>query len=617
MLRTGLLATIVGLGVAGAFAPAALALTGTNGPAHGMAMHGALKYGPDFTHFDYVNANAPKGGTNVQFAMGTFDSLNPYIIQGNPAVGVSLIYDTMTVSSADEPFSQYCLLCRTMNVPDDRSWVEYELRDDAAWHDGKPITPEDVIFSFETLRTQGAPFFRFYYRDVASATKTGKRKVRFDFGQAQNPELPLIIGQLPILPKHYWEGREFGTTLDIPLGSGAYRIADVKPGQSITFARVPGYWGRNQPAEIGRNNFDTLRYEYFRDPTVAREAFKSGVLDRWVENSAKAWATEFTDANPVRNGEIVLREFPHQRTSGMQGFVFNLRKPMFQDRRVREALTLAFDFEWSNKNLFYEAYTRTDSFFDNSELGSRGQLRDADTEEREILERFRGQLPDEVFNAVYVPPATDGSGARGHRTNLRAAADLLDAAGWTVKDGKRLSPGGSPLRFEILLVSPAFERIALPYKRNLERLGIEVEVRLVDAAQYRRRTDDYDYDMIVGSWGQSESPGNEQIEFWSSQSGERPGSRNLAGIHDPAIDALVELVVTAPDRASLVQRTRALDRALLWGYYIVPHWHITTDRIAYWDRYGIPNTTPRQGAQLDTWWIDPDKDARIRASRGR
>lgn len=617
MLRKQLIAVLAGIGLSAALAGPAAALGGTDGPAHAMAMHGEPKYPADFEHFDYVNPDAPKGGADVRAVVGTFDSLNPFVIQGNPAAGVGLIYDTLTESSADEPFTQYCLLCESMNVPDDRSWVEYELRDDIFWHDGTAITPADVIFSFNILREQGAPFYRFYYRDVATVSQTGERKVRFDFGDVQNPELPLIIGQLTILPKHYWEEREFSTTLEPPLGSGPYRISDVKTGRSITVERVPDYWGVDHPVNVGRHNLDTIRFEYFRDPTVAREAFKSGSIDRWSENSSKAWATEFTDARAVKSGEIVLREFPHQRTAPIQGFVFNLRKPMFQDRRVRQALTLAFDFEWSNDNLFYGAYTRTDSFFDNSDLASRGLLKDASAEEREILERFRGQLPEEVFTAAYEPPKTDGTGARGIRSNLRRAADLLEESGWTVQDGRRVNEAGEPFRFEILLASPAFERIALPYKRNLERLGIEAGVRLVDAAQYRRRIDDFDYDMIVNTWGQSESPGNEQLEYWSSQAATRNGSRNLIGIGDPVIDELIELVVTAPDRESLIQRTRALDRALLWGFYIVPHWHITTDRIAYWDRYGIPGTIPRRGVQGDTWWVDPVKDAAIRASRGR
>lgn len=612
------LAAVAGLGLTLVSHGAAHALGGTNGPAHGMAMHGTPKYGPAFSHFDYVNVGALKGGEDVYRYVGTFDSLNPFIIQGNPAAGVGLIYDTLTTSSADEAFTQYCKLCITMEVPDDRSWVEYELHPEARWHDGEPITPADVIFSFNTLREKGAPFYRFYYRDIAKVEQTGPMKVKFSFGDAQNPELALIIGQLPVLPAHYWESRDFSKpTLEIPLGSGPYKISDVKTGRSITYERVPSYWGRNLPVNAGRNNIDTLRYEYFRDPNVARIALISGEIDRMADNSSKAWATEYTDTKPVKDGMLILGEFAHHRTAPIQGFVFNLRKPMFQDPRVREALSLAFDFEWSNKNLFYGAYTRTDSYFDNSELGSSGLLKDAGEEEREILETYRGKLPDEVFNAEFVPPATDGSGIRGIRGNLRAAADLLEQAGWVVKDGTRVNEKtGQAFQFEILLGSPTFERIALPFARNLQRLGIEAKVRVVDASQYRERTDTFDFDMVSGIWGQSESPGNEQLEFWSSDSATRPGSRNLIGISDPVIDELIELVVTAPDRDSLVQRTRALDRALVWGHYLIPHWHITTDRLAYWDRYGIPEVIPRQGVQTDTWWIEPEKDAAVRAYRG-
>ena len=541
----------------------ALALTGTDGPAHGMAMHGEVKYGPAFTHFDYVNRGAPKGGEDVRRAIGTFDSLNPFIIQGNPAAGIGLIYDTLTTSSADEAFTQYCLLCVTMEIPDDRSWVEYKLRKEAVWHDGKPITPADVIFSFNALREKGAPFYRFYYRDVTKVEQTGPNKVKFSFGEVQNPELPLIIGQLPILPAHYWESRDIGkTTLDVPLGSGPYKISDVKVGRSLTFKRVLEYWGRDLPVNIGRNNIDTLRFEYFRDPGVSRIALISGDLDRARENSSKSWATEYNGTKPFQDGKLIMGEFPHQRTAPIQGFVFNLRKPLFADRDVRAALSLAFDFEWSNKNLFYDAYTRTDSFFDNSELGSRGSLTEAGSEEREILERFRDKLPAEVFTASYAPPATDGSGVRGVRGNLRQAAKLLDDTGWVIRNGKRVNrETGVPFQFEILLGSQTFERVALPFARNLDKLGIKAKVRVVDASQYRERTDNFDYDMISGIWGQSESPGNEQLEFWSSASSDRNGSRNLIGIANPVIDELIELVVTAPNRESLVQRTRALDRA--------------------------------------------------------
>lgn len=610
--RATIIAALACWGVA---ASAPVLAEGTGGPAHGMAMHGKPKYKADFRHFDYVNPAAPKGGTRVDDATGTFDSLNPFIIPGTAAVGLGAIYDTLMTTSADEAFTEYCVLCETIEVPDDRSWVEFTLRAGARWHDGKPVTVDDVIWTFETLREKGQPFYRFYYQDVAKVTQAGERTIRFEFVPGVNRELPLILGQLPVLPKHWWATRDFEkTTLEPPLGSGPYRIAGVEPGRTIVFERVKDYWGRDLPTQVGRNNVDTVRYEYFRDRTVAREAFKAGTIDIWVENSAKEWATAF-DVPPVREGRISKVEFPHQRTAGMQGFAFNLRRPLFADARVRQALTLAFDFEWANVNLFYGAYTRTGSYFDNSELASRGLLKDADAEERAILERFRGQLPDAVYTEAFAPPSTGGT-AQGLRDNLRAAQALLAEAGFKVTSGKLFTPDGKPFAFEVLLADPAFERIVLPWSRNLERLGIAATVRVVDPSQYQRRGDDYDFDVVVASWGQSQSPGNEQREFWGSAAAAQPGSRNLVGIADKAIDALIDLVIAAESRESLVARTRALDRALLWGHYVVPHWHIPHDRVAYWNRYGKPDTIPALGVQIDTWWIDPAKDAALGLRRG-
>jgi microcin C transport system substrate-binding protein len=611
MRRTGIIAALGALAILTTATAASAA--GTNGPAHALAMHGKPKFGPDFTHFDYVNPNALKGGTRVSDATGTFDSLNPFILRGTPA-GVGLIYDSLMVQSVDEAFTLYCLLCETVETPDDRSWVEFTMRDDARWHDGKPVTVDDVIFSFNILREQGQPFYRFYYGSVADVAQTGDRKVRFTFSGQPNPELPLIIGELTILPKHYWETRDFSkTTLEPPLGSGAYRISDVKPGRSITFERVPDYWAKDHPTRVGFNNIDTLRTDYFRDRTIAREAFKGGNIDIWFENSSKEWATAF-DVPAVRNGSIIKKSFPHERTSGMQGFVFNIRRPQFQDSRVRQALSMAFDFEWSNANLFYNAYTRTNSYFANSELGSRGLLKDAGAEEREILERYRGRLPEQLYTEVFQAPKTDGSGARGIRPNLRQAAKLLREAGWQVKNEKLVNAEtGKPFRFEILIVSPASERIALPLKRNLERLGIDTNVRLVDSSQYQARTEARDYDMTISGWGQSLSPGNEQRSYWGSNAAKEPGSQNFVGISDPVIDELIELVISAQTRESLVQRTRALDRALLWGFYVIPQFHLASDRIAFWDKFGRPEKIPLRGerSNISAWWIDPAKEAAL------
>ena len=597
-------------------ASAAFAAEGSDGPAHAFAMHGKPKLPAGFTHFPYVNPGAPKGGTRVSEGSGTFDSLHPYIIAGTSVAGIGQIYDTLMEHSLDEPFTLYCHVCETIEVPKDRAWVEFSLRPQARWHDGKPITPEDVIFTFNALREKGAPFYRFYYGSVDRVEKTGDRKVKFTFGKDLNPELPLIIGELPVLPAHYWATRDFAkTTLEPPLGSGPYRIDTVEPGRAITYVRVADYWAKDLPTQAGRNNVDTLRFDYYRDRTIARESFKGGNIDIWLENSAKEWATAF-DVPAVQSGEIKKVDFPHHRTAGMQGFVFNLRKPIFADRRVRHALSLAFDFETYNATLAYGAYTRTNSYFDNSDLGSRGMLADAGAEERSILERFRGKLPEEVYTEVFVAPATDGP--RGLRNNLRKAQALLKEAGWDVVDGAlRQGKTGAPLEFEVLLLQPTFEKMVLPMARNLERLGIKVTVRTVDTSQYIRRVDDRDFDVIIGSWGQSQSPGNEQRDYWSSAAADAPGSRNLAGIKDPVIDELIELVITAPDRESLVQRTRALDRTLLWGYYVIPHFHISVDRIAYWDKFGIPDYVPLNGeaANIDAWWIDPAKEAALTRRR--
>ncbi len=591
---------------------------GTNGPAHAMAMHGEPKYPADFTHFDYVNPDAPKGGTQVAAANGTFDSLNPFILRGTPSGSAAAIYDTLTVSSADEPFTQYCLLCETMEIPDDRSWVEFTLRDDARWHDGQPIIVDDVIFTFNTLLEKGRPFYRAYWGDVVEVVQTGERKVRFNFRDGENKELPLIVGQLSVLPKHYWETRDFSkTTLEPPLGSGAYKIKDVKPGRSITLERVPDYWATTHPTQVGLDNMDELRVEYFRDRTVSRQAFKAGDLDIWVENTSKEWATGY-DIPAVRDGMLIKGEFENQSTWPVQGYIFNLRRPLFQDRRVRLALTQAFDFEWTNENLFFGLYTRMDSYFDNSELTSSGLLADAGAEEREILERYRGRLPDELYTEVYQPPVTDGTGARGIRQNLRKATALLREAGWEIQDGVLTNvETGEPFEFELLFDSPSDERIALPFRRNLERLGIQTTIRIVDAAQYQARTEAFDYDMIAAIWGQAESPGNEQRGFWGSEAASETGSRNWIGIADPVIDELIELVVSAPDRESLVQRTRALDRALQWGYYLIPHFRLNVNWVAYWDRYGIPETIPTTGVVIGAWWIDPQKEAALKDKKAR
>lgn len=585
------------------FAHPPLLAAETTKPAHGIAIHGDVKYPPDFKHFDYADPNAPKGGTLSRHTIGTFDSFNPFIIKGNPAAGLGLTYDTLMTSSFDEPASEYGLIAESIETPKDRSWVIFTLRADARWHDGKPITVDDVIFSLETLRAKGQPFYRFYYANVAKAEQVGPRKVKFTFKGGENRELPVIMGQLTVLPKHYWQNRDFSkTTLTPPLGSGAYKIKAFEPGRFITYERVKDYWGADVPVNKGANNYDRIRFDYYRDATVALEAFKSGEYDFRLENSSKAWATSY-DSPPLKNGWIKKQMIRHYNAAGMQGFAMNLRRDLFKDPRVRRALSYAFDFEWSNKNLFYGQYTRSVSYFDNSDLASTGL---PSKDELKILEPLRGQIPEEVFTKPYKVPVTDGSG--NIRPNLREAFKLLKAAGWVFKNRKLVNgKTGKPFQFEILLVSPLFERVVLPYIQNLKRLGIDARVRTVDTSQYRRRVDDFDFDVIVHGVGQSLSPGNEQREFWGSNSAKRKGSRNVFGIQNPAIDKLIDLLIAAPNRKELITRVRALDRVLLWGHYFVPHWHINSFRIAYWDVFGRPKTTPKYNLGFMYWWVDRKK----------
>jgi microcin C transport system substrate-binding protein len=578
--------------------------------AHAIAMYGEPKYGPDFKHFDYVNPDAPKGGTLRLGAAGTFDSFNPYIIKGNPAAGSGA--ETLTVASEDEPFTQYGLIAETIEWPDDRSWVAFTLRPEARWHDGEPITVDDVIFSLDTLKTKGQPFYRFYYGTIDRAEKVGERKVKFFFKEAGNRELPLIVGQMPILPKHYWETRDFErTTLEPPLSSGPYRVASFEAGRYVVVERVADYWGRDLPVNVGQNNFGTMRYDYFRDDTVLRQALKAGVLDFRVENQAKAWALDY-DIPAVRKGWLKKVSFPEERPAGMQAFVFNTRRPVFADKKVREALNHAFDFEWTNRVLFFGQYTRTHSYFSNSEMASSG-LPEGD--ELRELEKYRGRVPEQVFTKVYEPPVTDGSG--WPRANLLKALELLHQAGWVVRDMKLVNERtGEQMRFEILIVSPTFERIMLPFVRNLKRLGIDARIRLVDESQYINRLRSFDFDMAMLVWGQSESPGNEQRDFWGSAAAEQPGSRNYIGVDDKVVDELIEAIISSPDRESLVARTRALDRVLLWGFYVIPAWHLSADRVLYWDKFSYPEVSPKRGVQVDTWWFDAAKAARLAAEMG-
>ena len=558
------------------------------------------KYPANFQHFAYVNPHAPKGGNLRQAGFGGFDSLNPFINKGVAADDIGLIYDTLTHHSLDEPFTEYGLVAAKIEKAADNAWVRFYLRPEARFHDGQSITAEDVKFSFETLMSKGAPTYRGYYADVDRVEVEGPRKLRFIFKRAGNRELPLIIGQLPVLPKHWWASRDFSkSNLEVPLGSGPYRIADVQAGRSIRYERVKDWWGKDLPVNRGFYNFDIRQIDYYRDNTVALEALKAGQFDYWLESSAKNWATAY-DIAAVANGQLVKEEIDNHNPTGMQGFIFNIRRPLFQDPRVREALGLLFDFEWANRQLFNGAYTRTRSYFDNSELAASGL---PTAGELKLLEPLRKQIPPQVFTHEYQPPVSDGSGII--REQQRRAYQLLQQAGWRIEGDQMLDAEGKAVSFEFLLAQTEFERVLLPFKRNLADLGIELVIRRVDVSQYINRLRSRDFDLIVGGFGQSNSPGNEQREYWHSSSADNPGSRNFIGLKDPAVDQLVEGLINANSRQSLISHTRALDRVLLWGHYVIPNWHIKTWRVAYWNRFEHPKVTPQYDIGLSTWWVRP------------
>ena len=573
---------------------------------HGIAMHGDLKYKKDFNHFEYSNPNAPKGGKIKLSSIGTFDNLNPYILKGVPAWQSAYLFETLMKSSFDEPFSQYGLLAEGVKVPKDRSWVSFKLRDNAMFSDGSSVRPEDVIFSFNILMKKGHPLYKTYYGQVDTVKKIGKNEVKFFFKGERNPELPLIIGyQLPIFSEKYWENRDFSkTTLEPPLGSGPYLINNIKPGRSITLRKNSAYWGDNLNINKGRYNFEEIHTDYYRDETVALEAFKSGAYDFKQENSSKNWATAY-NFEAADKGQVIVEEIKYHRPSGMQGFAFNTRKTIFKDRMVRKALSYAFDFEWSNRNLFYGAYTRTKSFFDNSELSSQ---RLPDNKELKILKDYKGKIPDEIFNTVFTPPNTE-SEENGLRKNLRVARRILKNSGWIIQDGILTNrETGETMNFEILLRSPLFERIVLPMKRNLAKLGVMVSIRTVqDDSQYIRRLENFDFDMVVTNYGSIISPGNEQKNYWSSQTADQAGSPNIIGVKNPVIDEIIEKLISANSREELVTFTRILDRILLFNHYLIPQFHIGHYRVAYWNKLSKPAISPKYDLGFDFWWFDEIK----------
>ena len=580
---------------------------------HGFATHGDLKYPADAKNLDYANPDAPKGGLIRLAGRGSFDSLNPFILKGTPAGAVGLVFETLMMETADEAATAYGLLAETIEYPRDRAFATFTLRSQARWHDGKPITADDVVFSFDILKAKGHPQYATYWQNVTKAEKLDDRRVKFTFGGGENNELPLIIGQLPVLPSHWWASRDFEkTSLEIPLGSAAYRIDSFEAGRQITARRVDDYWGRDLWLNRGRSNFDTVRYDYYRDETVAFEAFKAGEIDYREEFTSRNWAVGY-DFPAVKSGAVQRATLKHSSTLPMQCLGFNLRNDLFKDRRVRDSLVQLVDFEWFNKTLSYGLLTRINSFFFNSELAATGL---PSKEELEVLEPLRGKIPDEVFTKEFKLPVTDGSG--NNRDGARRAIAVLKEAGWEIRDGKMTSKAtGKPFSVELLLGEPRLERFALPFKQWAEKVGIEIRVRTVDPAQYQKRMEDFDYEMTMDIFSQSLSPGNEQREFWGSESAKTKGSRNTLGISDPAIDKLIELVVAAPDRDSLVARTRALDRVLLWNEFVVPLYYSTEFWIAYWNKFGRPAKLAKyQPRGISTWWFDAEKEKALRALTG-
>ena len=573
---------------------------------HGMTVIGDLQLPEDFKQLPYVDVNAPKIGELRLAEEGTFDNLNPVIDRGAPAAGITMIFDTLMKRSEDEVFGTYGLLAEAVSYPEDISSVTFRLRPEAKWADGQPVTPEDVIFSMEMLKEHSA-FYSGYYRHVTGAEKTGERDVTFRFDEKNNRELPSIVGDFPVFPKHWWEGQDgqgkqrdiSRTTLEPTMGSGPYRIASVQPGAAIRYELRDDYWGKDLPINVGQHNFRTIGYTYFADSDVEFEAFRAGTVDFRQENSSSRWATRY-DFDAVKDGRVIKEALtnPLRATGIMQAFVPNMRRDMFKDARVREALNYAYDFEDLNKNLAHGGLKRVDSFFWGTELASSGL---PEGRELEILEELRDKIPARVFTTPYANPV--GGDPQKVRDNLRKAVGLLKEAGWELKGNRMVNTKtGQPMSFEILLSSPSQERTVLPYVASLKKIGIEARLRSVDASQYINRIRSFDYDMMYGLWGQSMNPGNEQVEYWGSESVDRQGSRNYAGIADPAIDALIRKIVFATDRDEQVAAIKAMDRVLLANHYVVPMFYSGEAKIAYWNRITHPAKLPEYGIGFpDTW----------------
>ncbi|HEY1936183.1 MAG TPA: extracellular solute-binding protein [Acetobacteraceae bacterium] len=594
---------------------------------HAIAVLGKPKLPPDFPYFPYVNPNAPKGGQVTLASVGTFDSFNPFILRGTAegatvapwiilpggagsGSSVGHVWESLLISSADEGAVGYGHLAGVIELPPDRMWVAFELRPEAKFSDGKPVTAADVAWTYQTLLAQGRPSFRIQFADVKDVTVEHANRVVFHFISDFNRQLPLILGGLPVLPSHWFKGRDFSKPLaDAPIGSGPYRIASFELGRNVTYERDPSWWAVKQPTGIGTNNFDKVRVEYFRDSTVAMEAFKAGSIDVRSENISKNWATAY-NFPAVAKGLVIRGDFRHHLPTGMQGFAMNTRRPVFKDVHVRQAMGYAFDFEWTNKNLFYGAYTRTTSYFSDSGLASSGIPQG---DELALLEKYRSGLPPELFSQPFALPVTDGSG--NDLPQLKTALGLLEQAGWTVKQRKLVDASGQQMAFTILVDDPSLERIMLPYSRNVTKLGIDVQVRTVDPAQFQHLMDNFDFDMTFMIYPESAVPGQELRDYWSCAASMAQGSSNVCGICDPAVDDLIEKVIAATDKPSLQAAARALDRILLWRWYMVPNWDNLVYHVAYWNRFGHPDKPIREGFNFDSWWVDTAKAAATDAAR--
>jgi len=592
-------------GLAILLAAFAIAMSGAAAePRHGIAMHGAPKYGPDFQAFDYVNPDAPKGGRLMRAVQGSFDSLNPLIIKGESAPGMrQYVYESLMARAQDEPFSLYGLLAESIETPPDRSWVAFTIHEEARFSDGEPVTVDDVIFSHALLRDRGRPNHQFYYSKVDKVEETGPRTVKFTFNDEGDREMPLIMGLMPVLPEHAIDPETFEeTTLEPPVGSGPYVVSEVDPGARIVFARDPDYWGRDLPANRGHYNFDEIQYDFYRDANAMFEAFKKGVSMFMTEADPGQWAREY-EFPAVREGKVLRKAFDLELPAGMNGLVFNTRREVFADERVRRALIKLFDFEWMNAKLFHGLYERSQSYFARSELSAHGKP--ADARERELLAPFPDAVDPAIMDGSYTLPRSDGSGR--NRKQLRAALRLLQEAGYDLQGGKLVNTRtGEPMQFEILAADPEQERLLLTYTRGLKRAGIDVSVRIVDSAQYQRRKQTYDFDMIQNRWPSSLSPGNEQTFRWASKAADREGTFNYAGVKNEAVDAMIDAMLQAKSREDFVSAVRALDRVLMSGHYVIPLFHLPKLWVAHWRELQHPDTPPFNGVDIDTWWMATD-----------